>query len=154
MIIEYNSTFFNSEKLIKAASEYKILLPDDVNFLVSTGSSGCSIASALLMLCTDKHLYHLNFRKEGESCHSGLIAGSTMKIKGNGCIVDDFMDTGKTVLYIIKKFNLIFGGDDRITLKYIMVGNDSADTFSYLNGVNNSNSKLIKDIKLISIPIK
>lgn len=94
MRIAYGSTLYGN-KLKKAADIFLSQLPKDVGGLISQGSSGCAIASAMIAR-SRRNLSHLYVRKDGESEHSNGHAGDK-NFKTKYAIVDDFISTGKTV---------------------------------------------------------
>ena len=68
LIIEYNRELFRSDDIKECAERFLEALPLAVTGLLSTGSSGCSIAAAMLTL-THRRLIHTFVRKTGESAH-------------------------------------------------------------------------------------
>lgn len=93
--VQYATTFFHSKSLREVAEGYLKYLPDNIEGLLSTGSSGCAIASAM-MACSDRELIHVYIRKHGESAHGSDYAGS-LRNDIKYAIVDDFIDSGKTM---------------------------------------------------------
>lgn len=94
--MEYNKTLFHSNSLKIWAKKYADALPNDVTVLVSMGSSGCAIASAILM--RKKKLRHFYIKKYGEagishSNHSDCFP----REKDIVCFVDDFISSGDTL---------------------------------------------------------
>jgi len=94
----YNNSFYGQE-LKEWAKEYLNHLPPEVDTLATRGSSGCTIASAMLVL-SNRPLYHKQFRKENEKAHASYSVGHYGY--GKIVIVDDFMDTGETINKIIE----------------------------------------------------
>ena len=94
MSICYSGTFYDGKTLNRAAKVYLEYLPHDVNGLLSQGTSGCAIASAMLVKSRRK-LSHVAIRKDGEMSHQAGYAGTIRG--GKYVIVDDFMETGKTI---------------------------------------------------------
>ncbi len=105
--MEYRKSFFRSDNLQKYAKEYLKVLPKDVTCLVSRGSSGCSIASAMLVL-SERRLKHWYIRKERERAHEGWDAGFRNK-RDIFAIVDDFINSGQTVEKIINYIKKEYG---------------------------------------------
>lgn len=91
----YNSSFFNSS-LKHFAEAYLIALPADVTCLVSRGSSGCTICSAMLALSDNEELHHVYIKSKEESYHS-LLGGNLDEHTEIIAIVDDFAGTGHTI---------------------------------------------------------
>jgi len=91
----YRKSFFNKH-LKDYARAYLNVLPPEVTCLVSMGSSGCAIASAMIALATDRDLHNLYVKKQSEVSHSG-IGGQFNHVGEVTAIVDDFIDTGDTV---------------------------------------------------------
>ena len=122
--VYYSSTFFNSGDLQKFAIQYLAKLPTEVTCLLSRGSSGCAIASAMLAHAVYP-LNHCHFRKEHDNAHYEDYAGDYHK--SNICaIVDDLIETGET----LKK--MMDDAKERdISVKYVLVGhihNDDRNT--------------------------
>ncbi len=105
--IKYGDGLYTVD-IAKHAKEYLAVLPRDVKVLVSMGSSGCAIASAMLALSRRK-LEHFQYRKDGEHSHAqdriGKIAYGKRKPppKTKIAIVDDFITTGKTIATLIDR---------------------------------------------------
>jgi phosphoribosylpyrophosphate synthetase len=112
---EYGSSFYNTKELKYYVEKYIKKLPKDVTCLVSIGSSGCAIASAMLIL-SKKSLGHISLRKNNmESQHATFYAGKS-KPDDVCCIVDDFINTGETIKNIINKLSIFENN-----IKYILV---------------------------------
>jgi orotate phosphoribosyltransferase len=94
MGVGYSTTFFRSWTLKEAAKVYIRRLPKDVDGLLTQGTSGCAIASAIMAL-SNRDLRHISVRKDKEEAHSAGFAG--VYNSGKYVIVDDFMSTGQTV---------------------------------------------------------
>lgn len=98
--IEYNQHFFRSYTLKECAEIYLNFLPLETDGLLSTGTSGCSIASAMLSL-TSRYLTHTYIRKEGEYAHmpfGGILPDKHRKY----VIVDDFVSGGTSIKRILE----------------------------------------------------
>lgn len=120
MEISYAESFFSSTKLKYFVKCYLEVLPDDVNCLVSMGSSGCSIASAMLLV-SKKPLKHIYLKKGNERSHN-TFSGPNICYNDVIAIVDDFISTGNTIKKIHNKLDKVFG--DKAKVKYIIVGNE------------------------------
>lgn len=72
----------------------------NIDTVISQGSSGCSIASAILALSSDT-LYHLYIRKPHEKSHGERYKAGTWGC-GNAVIVDDFIMCGDTITTILE----------------------------------------------------
>lgn len=96
MEMRYETTLYFHRQLQRCARVFLEHLPEDVNALMSTGSSGCALASAMVVL-SKKPLDHLYVRKETEIAgHSSTSAGHY----GHAllyAIVDDLIDSGQTM---------------------------------------------------------
>lgn len=114
--IFYAQTFYSSEGLQKYAIRYLGELPTDVTTLISQGSSGCAIASAMLAH-TVFPLNHVQFRKRGEDSHRSDYIGDYNKSRCVCAIVDDLIETGKTVISLLNKCK-----EYEIPVKYVIVG--------------------------------
>ena len=103
----YNDECFKSADLRKFAEsmvrKIKWLNSEggNIDTIISRGSSGCSLASAVLALA-DFPLYHLFIRhpsafhtEHGEQNNAGMWG------KGNAVIVDDFICSGETISIIL-----------------------------------------------------
>ncbi len=134
--IDYGESFYKAYDLKYFAKKYLKKLPKDVDILISRGSSGNSIASAMLTLC-EREIYHIHVRKNNrESGHSGSVIGiDSVCVDGEktyiAAIVDDFIDTGKTIEEIMKKVSSQSYGVFRYTkVKYILVHHDSSSRYA------------------------
>jgi orotate phosphoribosyltransferase-like protein len=87
-------TVFYDWNLRKYALAFLKLLPKDVTGLLSSGSSGCAIASAMIAL-SKKHLFHVYVRKSKEYAHSEC--GGEIHYQAKYAIVDDMIACGVMV---------------------------------------------------------
>ena len=72
-----------------------------IKYLLSTGSSGCSLASAMLVLSPTK-LNHMYVRKETDTTgHTNWYTG--VNLCSHAVIVDDIIDTGDTIEYLLSQ---------------------------------------------------
>ena len=105
MEIHYQNTVFNPHTLREAAKRYLDRLPKDINVLVSTGSSGCAIATAMVTL-SDRTLRHVFIRKSYEmKAHGNRFVGyeyGTMQ-DCKFAVVDDFIHTGRTIKRLLRQ---------------------------------------------------
>ena len=94
----YGHSFFTQDLKLWTRAFLRVL-PSDVTCLLSRGSSGCSIASAMLVL-SERELYHIHIKKKGEPSHSSIAGefGEDSVI----AIVDDLVDTGETVRILVE----------------------------------------------------
>lgn len=135
---EYNKSFYNKRDLKYFAKLYLEFLPKDVTGLVSMGSSGCTIASAMLLL-HNKRLNHYYIRKENEESHEHMTYIYNSKTLA---IVDDFISSGKTIINICERLKTY-----AIKPKYILVlkcPKDLIENEGYFK-------ELVDEIKVISI---
>lgn len=110
MTFDYGRSFYVTESLHHFASRILTYLPDDVTHLLTRGSSGNSLAAAVLTLAMDKRtLSHIHVRKEGENAHTGLYCGGNSPFLFPPsepppiyAIVDDLIDKGTTVIHLWK----------------------------------------------------
>lgn len=103
--VEYGDTFFNAKDLRETAQLYLQHLPQDATHILSTGSSGCSIAAAMMVLAPpERNLKHCFVRRKGESrsAHSSGNIGWEPSSYDVSIVVDDFISTGKTIEWILK----------------------------------------------------
>ena len=104
MEVHYQSTFFKRDSLREAAQTYLRWLPKDVNTLISTGSSGCAIATAMVTI-SNRTLRHVFIRKQYEmKAHGNRFVGFDygMQEYAKCAIVDDFIHTGRTITKLMK----------------------------------------------------
>ena len=113
--VSYSESFYDSKRLKAWAKRYLAELPDDVNTLVSTGSSGAAIASAMMSL-SERPLTHWYVRKSGEDGHDSH-GGSWVKHKPKFCFVDDFISEGYTLKYVYYEYK-----EWKKPLSYALVG--------------------------------
>ena len=101
--MEYLTSLYESKSLKEYATEYLKHLPENVRTLLSQGSSGSAIASAMLII-SDRKLSHISIRKEKENSHHPSYAGpsSSLTHSEGYCIVDDFIERGNTIRRIVE----------------------------------------------------
>ena len=146
--IVYGVGLYNKD-IKKHAIEYLKALPDDVTMLVSIGSSGCAIASAMLVLAK-KPLVHMQYRKEKEESHStgriGCNIGgyNTPRADTRVAIVDDFTTTGKTLANLIDRVE-----EDELNIRAIIISKvwDNWASSRYKNKIYKYN---LIDLELVS----
>ena len=112
--IEYNQELFRSRDIRKCGEAYLKVLPSNITGLLSRGSSGCSIAAAMLTLYPHI-LIHTAIRKKHENAHfpwGGLQPNSTLIY----AIVDDFISGGHTVDCIFE-----FVKQEKLNVEVILV---------------------------------
>lgn len=119
MQVHYESTFFKQDTLREAAHNYLRWLPKDVNTLISTGSSGCAIASAMITLAT-RSMRHIFIRKTYDlKIHTSKFVGYDYGMPDRKCaIVDDFISNGKTIRRIINA-----APEKNLSVTIVLVGN-------------------------------
>lgn len=86
---------------IKTLNEQKA----NIDTILSRGSSGCALASAILAL-SDFELYHVYIRKPNEEAHTDIFSGQWGY--NNAVIVDDQITSGKTLDAILEAVNKAF----------------------------------------------
>lgn len=117
--VDYGYCFYKQDSLVFWAKKYLKLLPNDVGTLVSSGSSGCAIASAMLVL-SKRPLLHVYVQKQGEKSHDGAINHTYTSAKARiSAIVDDFSQNGNTIRHIVKQIN----ENTSLNIKYILITN-------------------------------
>lgn len=102
--VSYDHSFYDSEELSAWSEAYASKLPKKVNLLVSSGASGCAIASAILVRRPD--LTHIHVHPKDRTSHRGNRKQLSGLI-GLGkffAFVDDFVQTGATAINTIKDF--------------------------------------------------
>jgi adenine/guanine phosphoribosyltransferase-like PRPP-binding protein len=95
----YNRDFYITNSIQYFGRHFLDALPPQVDRLLSTGSSGCAIATALLVL-SDRHLEHTVVRKRHEIAHYPY-AGRYPNRDCKCAIVDDFIASGDSIDRII-----------------------------------------------------
>lgn len=113
MRVSYNISFYHTKSLRDFAKLYLEYLPTEVNTIVSTGSSGCSIAAAMLCL-SNRPLKHVYISKVREYRHADKSQIKNQPI----AIVDDFFCSGKTILRLLKTLTTEYKINKKI---YILV---------------------------------
>tara|TARA_R110000824_G_scaffold201667_2_gene385750 strand:- start:4220 stop:4657 length:438 start_codon:yes stop_codon:yes gene_type:complete len=105
--MNYNRTLYTVEGLKKYAPRFRkvvrAIVAEDKNVvgLISTGSSGACIATAIL-LGNGLELDHIHVKVR--SSHDTKIKGGKWQYpRGNYIFVDDFMDTGGSVLRCVRE---------------------------------------------------
>lgn len=99
----YNYTFYQQD-IKQFAKLFLDLLPKNVTHLICSSSSGCAIATAMIVL-SEKPLTMIYVRKENEVTHGYPIDGHVPQDKI--CFVDDVIASGNTlwICYNKKPFN-------------------------------------------------
>ena len=104
--MQYNDSLYNSLSLRKYAKRFLEHVPEDTDFLVSSGASGCAIASAMLCL-SEFQLGHVHYYSGEVVSHhsketkdeSGQFFQLIVSRGSSKCvIVDDLIDKGNTIL--------------------------------------------------------
>lgn len=122
----YAKSLYKSTTLAAHAIQYYRALPEKVDTLLCSGSSGMALASAIAMLAyiDNRILYVVNVKHPKHSFRDDADSHSGHKDRINNitsCIVDDYLDSGVTIDGIISLTNNIFGFQDAFTPGYIMV---------------------------------
>jgi orotate phosphoribosyltransferase len=112
-MLTYGESFYDSVSLGYYARRYLRALPKEVHKLLSQGTSGCAIASAMLSISKRK-LMHTCVRKEGERAH---LPYNIQAYDGCYAIVDDLVDTGNTIHRLLA-FTDLHG----LRVRYVIVG--------------------------------
>ena len=125
MSVTYSATLYDGKTLKEAAKVYLNALPSEVTGLLSQGTSGAAIASGMLAL-SRRRLIHCAVRRDGENGHQDSYAGMFDR-SATYAIVDDFVDSGKTVR------NLVTWADARnFKIAIILVGHTSGKILVFL----------------------
>ena len=108
LTMSYNHSFYCRD-VKRWAKAYLKLLPADVNVLVSMGSSGSTIATAMLVLA-NRPLYHVYLRKDGENTHAAISDpwdnnAYDLDNPFPTAVVDDFCGGGTTIATIMERLN-------------------------------------------------
>ena len=122
---EYSHSFYDGTLLKYYALECLEVLPEEVTHLISGGSSGCAIASSMLVLAK-RQLFHRHIYTATEG--KGHRGGMELKDKTSGCfprridpvtaIVDDMIDSGNTIRSLFTRI------DQCNHLKYVVIAHD------------------------------
>ena len=138
----YDDAFFHSNTIKETALQMlgvinhlnSLRKRQKIDTLISRGSSGCTIASAMLAL-SSIDLHHVFVRKPHENSH-GDCDKAGHRGKGLCVMVDDFISTGETARKILD-----FANDNSIKVVAILLGSRSGETFFY-NGHKKGISKI------------
>jgi orotate phosphoribosyltransferase-like protein len=113
--MEYGETLYETSRLKKAVDAYVTtvisLLTRDQNVmgLVSTGSSGSILASALMMQNLPREIYHLHVNKPDGPSHHGKTSGYQALTKymkhGRYAFIDDFISSGCSLMRCVDECN-------------------------------------------------
>jgi len=104
--MQYNDSLYNSLSLRKYAKRFLEHVPEDTDFLISSGASGCAIASAMLCL-SEFELRHVHYYAGEPVSHHDKrkkeASGAKYELKhvvpDPKCVlVDDGIDSGNTIL--------------------------------------------------------
>ena len=122
MGVSYGETFYNSDSLRKVLPHYKkafkkLLKADkSITGVISTGSSGTIIATALLLGKYDRTLYHTHINKPQACSHKGSTSG--WDCRGTLVFVDDFIYKGTSLRRCV---NGLKDNKSEAILKYALV---------------------------------
>jgi orotate phosphoribosyltransferase len=134
-MINYGSSLYNSKELKECAEKFARCLPKDVTALATTGTSGCALASAIIVR-SDLMLKHINILREGELSHNGKCSGIMPSRSDIVAFIDDFISSGNSLKRVVN-----FLSPRGIKIRYVIVGlvhdifigkNPSFDENSYL----------------------
>jgi orotate phosphoribosyltransferase-like protein len=122
MCIQYGRDLYVSASLAEIAEKYLEHLPKEVTALVTTGSSGHALASAMLVLADQRGrgLRHFVIRKPGEEAHGGPWIYPCRVDRVTFAIVDDFISMGDTIKRILAEIAK-YGGEELFDLRCILV---------------------------------
>lgn len=111
-VMKYAESFYKPITLKRYARAYLKFLPEEVECLVCSGSSGVTIATAMILEAQEqgKELTICHVRKSGQShrCAPGddpyewTYSGSLWGVEDKIAIVDDFVALGRTVNAILE----------------------------------------------------
>jgi len=117
-MFQYNQSLYDSRDIFKYALEmFQEIKKRNISYIISSSSSGCSLAASLLTIAAMENytLLHLYIRKEGESSHalsgdSDIFTLISEDFEGviKFAFVDDFVCKGATFercINYINKFN-------------------------------------------------
>lgn len=125
MGVSYGETFYSSESLKEVLPYYKkafkkLLKADkSITGVISTGSSGAIIATALLLGKYDRNLFHTHINKPKATSHKGSTSG--WDSQGTLVFVDDFIYMGESLARCVK--GLKEKNSDSV-IKYALVDNE------------------------------
>jgi orotate phosphoribosyltransferase len=138
--MDYEGACYDGENLRAIGRAFAKWIPDDCDVVASTGSSGCAIATATIMSYRQRKLTHLYVRKPRELRHGGDTTikkhdiGWRYKGNKNAVIVDDFIESGASVLRVYHKL-LSLG----FTVQRVIVGESFGSCMSlYEKGLSAS----------------
>lgn len=132
MDFSYNRTVYSPD-LADWAQAMAHILPDDVAILTSSSSSGCAVASAIIVAARIQHgrkLENVFVRKNGEQSHCDVSMSDLWWIDSmpnkTAAFVDDFVFAGDTFERVFKKVGAFI--DIKYVLTLIGPGTDSSKT--------------------------
>jgi orotate phosphoribosyltransferase-like protein len=105
--IEYDNSLYESESLQNWAKMFAKALPKETTMLISAGTSGCSIATSILMLVPE--LQHIHIHPENRISHRGIMknmSGKRCESNQKCVFVDDFVSMGETATKTLEAFLL------------------------------------------------
>ncbi len=104
--ISYHSSLYEATTLKYWAKRYLAKLPPKVDGLLTRGRSGIAIASAMIAL-SKRPLHQISFAHSKEKSHSQDWQGWLGSVDPTAiyAIVDDFIDTGQTIKYLLQVAN-------------------------------------------------
>ena len=124
--MQYNDSLYGSLSLRKYAKAFLEHVPEDTDFLISSGASGCAIASAMLCL-SEFELRHVHYYAGEPVSHhdkrkksaSGEVFEMEEVVPNPKCVlVDDLIDNGNTILATSAKL------PDDCTITAVIVAQD------------------------------
>lgn len=130
--VSYGTTLYYTEGLKNIIPRYvrqvrKILNKDEtVTGLISAGSSGAALATAIL-LRSKKDLQHVHIQRQGSCSHSGIKSG-ILYPESNLIFIDDFIDSGTTFNHC--KDTLVKKLDSRGKIGYIVITETSEEFYT------------------------
>jgi len=116
--MSYMQSLYSYELATFAIKVYQAL-PKDTTHLVSGGSSGCAIASGVVVIAAlkGKALDHVTYYTKAAESHRGIPTNNKRAGRHvgfhRGVFVDDFIDEGKTMFSVLSKMEAEYR--DKIT---------------------------------------
>ncbi len=153
--VDYDCTLFSSQFFGTWGKDYLSKIPKEATHLVSASTSGAAVATLILAAAAleGRNLSHCHIHPPSRRSHRGeekVYSGILPIRKENACVfVDDFIDSGKTMLTSILILNDATAkhGRTKLTILCAVMGHNSRESgttlfpfpIHYANGEESTN---------------